>query len=160
MDITQHGYVRTAITPEGIATIVFFHPNHNSLPSRLLADLTEHIQAAGQMPAVKVIVLRSAEHKTFCAGASFDELAAIQDFATAQSFFNGFGQVINGMRTCPKIIVGRIHGKAVGGGCHLRCPFAHVKSSATHCCGARKSRATRPPRNHESLSARPEFRPL
>lgn len=34
-------------------------------------------------------------------------------------FFIGFAEVINAMRTCGKIIVGRIHGKCVGGGVGL-----------------------------------------
>lgn len=119
MDITQQGHVRTEVTTDGVAHIIFYHPNHNSLPSKLLADLVSAFDAAGKNPAAKVIVLRSAEHKTFCAGASFDELAAIQDFDTSLAFFSGFGNVINAMRHCPKIIIGRIHGKAVGGGVGL-----------------------------------------
>jgi methylglutaconyl-CoA hydratase len=113
------GYVQTEITSAGIAHITFFHPNHNSLPSLLLQGLVDAFVAAGKDPAVKAIVLRSAEHKTFCAGASFDELVAIQDYETSLAFFSGFGNVINAMRRCPKIIVGRIHGKAVGGGVGL-----------------------------------------
>lgn len=119
MDITQQGYVRTDITPDGVAHLIFFHPNHNSLPSKLLSELTEAFNAIGQNPTVKMVVLRSAEHNTFCAGASFDELASIQDFDTGKKFFMGFGNVINAMRSCPKVIVGRIHGKAVGGGVGL-----------------------------------------
>ncbi|MEO6758889.1 MAG: enoyl-CoA hydratase/isomerase family protein [Saprospiraceae bacterium] len=119
MNITEQGYVTTETLPNGVATITFFHPNHNSLPSRLLTALTEAFDQAGKDKSVKVVVLRSAEHKTFCAGASFDELAAIQDFDTSLAFFSGFGEVINAMRRCPKIVVGRIHGKAVGGGVGL-----------------------------------------
>lgn len=118
-DITQQGYVRTDISPKGIAHISFYHPNHNSLPSRLLQGLIDAFEAAGQNPEIRVIVLKSAEHRTFCAGASFDELVAIHDYATSLAFFSGFGSVINAMRRCPKIIVGRIHGKAVGGGIGL-----------------------------------------
>ncbi len=119
MDIIDQGYVRTDLTTDGVAHIIFFHPNHNSLPSRLLSELVAAFDAAGSNPAVKVVVLRSAEHKTFCAGASFDELGAIQDFETGRIFFAGFGNVINAMRQCPKIIIGRIHGKSVGGGVGL-----------------------------------------
>lgn len=115
----QEGYVQTDVAPNGVASITFFHPHHNSLPSHLLTGLVDAFEAAGKNPDVKIVVLRSAEHKTFCAGASFDELAAIDDFDTSHRFFFGFGKVINAMRTCPKIIVGRIHGKAVGGGVGL-----------------------------------------
>ncbi len=119
MDITQQGYVRTDLTTDGVAHIIFYHPNHNSLPGKLLGELVAAFEAAGGNPAAKVVVLRSAEHKTFCAGASFDELADIQDFDTSLKFFSGFGNIINAMRTCPKIVIGRIHGKAVGGGVGL-----------------------------------------
>lgn len=119
MDITQQGYVRTDLTTDGVAHILFYHPNHNSLPSRLLTALTEAFHAASNNPEAKIVVLRSVEHKTFCAGASFDELADIQDFETGKTFFSGFGNVINAMRTCSKIIIGRVHGKAVGGGVGL-----------------------------------------
>ena len=119
MEITQQGSVQIGITTAGVAYITFYHPNHNSLPSTLLTALVEAFETLGKNPAVKAIVLRSAEHKTFCAGASFDELAAIQDLETGHRFFAGFGNVINAMRLCPKIVVGRIHGKAVGGGVGL-----------------------------------------
>ena len=128
MDITQQGYVQTKVSPEGIAQITFYHPNHNSLPSRLLQALVDAFDTDGQDPSVRVIVLSSAEHKTFCAGASFDELSSIIDLVTGQQFFNGFGRVINAMRRCPKIIVGRVHGKSVGGGVGL--------SAATDYCMA------------------------
>jgi methylglutaconyl-CoA hydratase len=109
-------YVRSTVAHNGTATIEFYHPNHNSLPSLLLQQLTEAFDQLGALPEVKCIILRSAEHKTFCAGASFDELIAINDFESGKQFFGGFGRVINAMRRCPKIIIGRVHGKAVGGG--------------------------------------------
>src|SRR5690606_22822632 len=52
----------------------------------------------------------------FCAGASVDELLAVNDAETGKKFFSGFANLINAMRKCSKIIVGRINGKAVGGG--------------------------------------------
>ncbi len=112
------GHVRTTIE-EGIATVEFFHPAHNSLPGRLLSELAGAIAAAGENPQVRVILLRSAGDRTFCAGASFDELLAVQDLQSGTRFFMGFARVINAMRKCPKIIVGRVQGKAVGGGVGL-----------------------------------------
>ena len=103
----------------GVATVAFYHPMHNSLPSSLLQGLIDAFGALGKNDDVQVIVLKSLEHKTFCSGASFDELMSIKDEATGLAFFSGFGNVINAMRKCPKIIVGRIHGKAVGGGVGL-----------------------------------------
>jgi methylglutaconyl-CoA hydratase len=61
-------------------------------------------------------LLKSAGERAFCAGASFDELVAIKDLDEGKVFFSGFAKVINACRTCEKIIVARIQGKAVGGG--------------------------------------------
>jgi methylglutaconyl-CoA hydratase len=118
-DKTQLGSADTKVDDHGIATITFSHPAHNSLPGKLLAKLAGTIQAAGENDAVKVIILKSGGDRTFCAGASFDELAAIRDFDSGKAFFMGFANVINTMRTCPKFIIGRIQGKAVGGGVGL-----------------------------------------
>jgi methylglutaconyl-CoA hydratase len=112
------GYVKTTIS-EGVATIEFFHPAHNSLPGYLLAELSKAIQQAGVNDHVKLIVLSSAGNRTFCAGASFDELMSIQDFENGKRFFMGFANVINACRTCNKLVIGRVQGKAVGGGVGL-----------------------------------------
>jgi methylglutaconyl-CoA hydratase len=117
MDNTQLGHAHTTIE-NGIATISFFHPAHNALPSNLLTALVNAIKKVGDDPTVILLILQS-EGKTFCAGASFDELASIEDFETGQQFFSGFANVINAMRQCPKLIIVRAHGKAIGGGVGL-----------------------------------------
>lgn len=119
MDLTQAGSIDIKISEKGIATITFEHPAHNSLPGKLLAKLAASITETGANAAVKVIVVKSAGDRTFCAGASFDELISINDFETGKKFFLGFANVINAMRKCPKIIIGRVQGKAVGGGVGL-----------------------------------------
>lgn len=101
---------------ENIATIEFFHPEQNSLPGSILAQLAETITKIGNQVDVKVIILKSGGDRTFCAGASFQELVAINDAETGKVFFSGFANVINAMRKCPKFIIGRIQGKTVGGG--------------------------------------------
>ncbi len=117
-DALQAGGV-TSQTTDGIATLSFFHPLSNSLPSKVLAALTQAIREAGEDPRVRVIVLKSEGDRVFCGGASFDELASIADERAGIHFFSGFAQVINEMRRCPKLIIGRIQGKAVGGGVGL-----------------------------------------
>lgn len=111
-------YVKQTIK-NAIAYIEFFHPAHNSLPGDVLAELAQTITAAGNNNDVKVIVLKSGGERTFCAGASFEELININDAATGKVFFSGFANVINAMRKCPKFIIGRIQGKTVGGGVGL-----------------------------------------
>jgi methylglutaconyl-CoA hydratase len=99
-----------------IATIEFYHPEQNSLPGNILAQLANTITEVGNNDDVKVIILKSGGDRTFCAGASFKELISINDAATGKVFFSGFANVINAMRKCPKFIIGRIQGKTVGGG--------------------------------------------
>ncbi len=103
----------------GLTTIEFFHPQSNSLPGKILDQLAQIIHGAGNDKYTKVIILKSAGEKAFCAGASFDELVAIENKEQGLEFFNGFAKVINAMRICPKLIIGRIHGKCVGGGVGL-----------------------------------------
>lgn len=114
----EEAYVKIDIE-NAVGYIEFFHPAHNSLPGDLLANLAQTITEAGQNDAIKVIVLKSGGERTFCAGASFNELININDAATGKVFFSGFANVINAMRKCPKFIVGRIQGKTVGGGVGL-----------------------------------------
>lgn len=114
----ENGYAKLSVSG-AIATVEFYHPQSNSLPGQVLADLAEAIRQAGEHSEAKVVILRSAGEKAFCAGASFDELIAIDDLETGRKFFSGFANVINAMRKCPKLIIGRVHGKAVGGGVGL-----------------------------------------
>ena len=108
-------FIDTKIT-EKTATITFFHPSSNSFPSSQLIKLTESINLLNQNKEVSVIILKSAGERAFCAGASFDELLNVDSMEKGASFFSGFANVINAMRTSNKIIVGRIQGKTVGGG--------------------------------------------
>ena len=115
-EAVDQGHVEINIQTSGIGVIEFGHPMSNSLPGKILRKLAQTIEEAGKNDAVKVIVLRSAGEKAFCAGASFDELISIDDLDTGKVFFSGFAEVINACRTCPKLIIGRVQGKAVGGG--------------------------------------------
>jgi methylglutaconyl-CoA hydratase len=99
-----------------IATLEFGHPASNSFPGDLLNRLTNELDNLSQNPEVSIIVLKSSGQGAFCAGASFDELLTVSNLDEATQFFSGFANVVNAMRRCSKIIVGRIHGKAVGGG--------------------------------------------
>lgn len=114
-EVSKEAYVRTEFH-NGVTTIEFFHPQSNSLPGRILESLAQAIHGAGNDPDAKVVVLRSAGEKAFCAGASFDELVAISNKDEGLQFFSGFAHVINAMRTCPKFIIARIQGRCVGGG--------------------------------------------
>ncbi|MEJ2113520.1 MAG: enoyl-CoA hydratase/isomerase family protein [Flavobacteriaceae bacterium] len=122
-------YVKTHIENQ-VGYIEFFQPSHNSLPTDVLVKLQEAINKAGNDNTIKVIVLKSGGNRTFCAGASFQELINIDSEESGKAFFSGFANLINTMRKCPKFILGRVQGKAVGGGVGL--------ASATDYCLATK----------------------
>jgi len=125
MNAVDQGDVKYIIT-EGVATVEFHHPLSNSLPGKVLNKLANTITDLGDNNDVKVIVVKSAGERAFCAGASFDELVSINDLETGKVFFSGFANVINACRTCPKLIIGRVQGKAVGGGVGLASAFDYT----------------------------------
>jgi methylglutaconyl-CoA hydratase len=128
----QNGSLYTHIQ-NNIATIAFGHPASNSFPSALLERLAKELISIGNKDEISIIVLKSEGEKAFCAGASFDELVAISNLEEGKQFFSGFANVINGMRTCGKLIIGRIQGKVVGGGVGLAaaCDYVLATESAS-----------------------------
>ncbi|WJS95400.1 enoyl-CoA hydratase/isomerase family protein [Flavobacterium johnsoniae] len=99
-----------------IATVEFGHPASNSFPRELLNKLTNEINSLSRNEEVSVIILKSQGEKAFCSGASFDELLKVENEEQGLEFFSGFAHLLNAMRNCDKLIIGRVQGKAVGGG--------------------------------------------
>jgi methylglutaconyl-CoA hydratase len=126
--IRENGSLYTKIENK-IATIEFGHPASNSFPSELLERLRKEFQKLSDDENVQVIILRSEGEKAFCAGASFDELMAIENMQQGKLFFSGFANVINAMRNCKKLIVGRIQGKTVGGGVGLAATCDYIMAT-------------------------------
>ena len=125
----MEAYVKSTIIKEGLLEIEFFHPKHNSLPGHILGQLANEIEAAGKNEDVRLIILKSGGDRTFCAGASFEELKAISNLEEGKRFFMGFANVINACRKCPKLIIGRVQGKAVGGGVGLAAAVDYCMAS-------------------------------
>jgi len=121
----QNGSLYTNIQNK-IATIEFGHPASNSFPSELLNRLTNELNAISHNNEVAIIILKSEGERAFCAGASFDELVSIDNLEKGKEFFAGFANVINAMRTCNKLIIGRVQGKTVGGGVGLAAACDYV----------------------------------
>lgn len=111
----ESGEITTDIK-NNIGTIEFYHPKGNSLPGQMLRNLAETITELGNNPEARVLVLKSRGNGAFCAGASFDELIAIDKYEEGKHFFMGFALVLNAMRQSPKLIIVRVQGKTVGGG--------------------------------------------
>ncbi|WP_405411901.1 enoyl-CoA hydratase/isomerase family protein [Maribacter sp. Asnod1-A12] len=112
-----------------VAHVEFGHPASNSFVSELLERLTDTINELSNNEAISVILLKSEGEKAFCAGASFDELLEVSNLEEGKAFFSGFAHVINAMRKCKKVIVGRVHGKTVGGGVGLAAACDYLYSN-------------------------------
>lgn len=111
--MVEYGVSATVV--DGVGTVSFSHPKANSLPSEQLRALSESIDRFSKDSKVGVIVLQSGGEKAFCAGASFDELLALEDEAEAVEYFLGFARVILSMRASKKFVIARVQGNAVGG---------------------------------------------
>ena len=131
-DIQSAGTLATIID-NAVATITFGHSASNSFPKVLLQQFTNEIKSLGANDAVQVIIIQSEGTSVFCAGASFNELLRVRTEAEAVSFFSGFAHLINAMRVCPKIIIGRVQGKAIGGGVGIiaACDYALATREAS-----------------------------
>jgi len=116
-----------------IATVEFYHPSSNAMPSELLSRLVKTFDELSKNNEVYVIIFKSEKDTTFCAGASFDELMAISNLNEGKKFFSGFANVINAMRKCSKLIIGRVQGKTVGGGVGLAaaCDYCFATEKAS-----------------------------
>lgn len=116
-----------------IATVEFFHLAGNSLPGELLERMKKTFDELSENDDVRVIVLKSEKDRTFCAGASFDELLEVTNEDEGKKFFMGFANLINSMRKCSKLIIGRIQGKLVGGGLGLAaaCDYCFATEKAS-----------------------------
>lgn len=128
----EHGSLYTH-TENGIATMEFYHPASNSLPSNLLDRMVKSFKELSNDKEVRVIILKSEKDRVFCAGASFDELLEIDNSKDGVAFFSGFGSLVNAMRKCKKPIIGRIQGKVVGGGVGIvaACDYAMATEQAS-----------------------------
>jgi len=114
----ENGSLYTKIDGK-VAILEFGHPASNSFTTELLNRLTAELDKLSENSSISIIVLKSEGDRAFCAGASFDELMAVSNLEEGKVFFSGFANVINAMRNCSKVIVGRVQGKTVGGGVGL-----------------------------------------
>lgn len=116
-----------------IAFIEFGHPASNSFVKELLERLTDEIKKVSENEDISLVVLKSEGDKAFCAGASFNELLSISSLDEGVDFFSGFAHLLIAMRNCKQPIIGRVQGKAVGGGVGIiaACDYVYAAENAS-----------------------------
>ncbi len=103
----------------GIATIEFYNEKANCLSSDVIRELIANFEEASDNKEIRAIILRSGGEKAFCGGASFTEMRELKDKHSGIKFFSLFADLFYSMVSCPKPIIARVQGQAVGGGVGL-----------------------------------------
>ncbi len=101
---------------DGVATVTIDEPERrNPLSLAVMAELTEGVASAGVDETVRVIVLTGAGDEAFSAGG--DLSGGFVDSPLPDHQARGIlADLFRAMRSCPKPIIGRINGVALGGG--------------------------------------------
>ena len=114
-----------------IGFLEFGNPAGNSLPSPLLKAFKAGLIALEKDSNVRVIVIQSFGDRAFCGGASLAEMKTLQTIEEATAFFMGIADLINTLRSLSKFVIGRVHGKVVGGGVGLVAACDYVLANRT-----------------------------
>lgn len=104
----------------GVATVILNRPDaRNALNKALVAELARALEAMDQDPEVKVLVLRGAGDRAFCAGADLKEVLGHTSIFEYREHFGGMVTVFERMTRLSKPVIAAVHGYALAGGCGL-----------------------------------------
>ncbi|MDB5850214.1 MAG: 2,3-dehydroadipyl-CoA hydratase [Rhodoferax sp.] len=107
----------TLITEGAVSVVTLNRPERlNAIGSQLLADLHAALVAAQDDPATGAIVFTGAG-RAFCAGDDLKEFGAQSaSHAAVAATCDGIQQITRDIMFGPKLVIGAVHGFAVGGG--------------------------------------------
>jgi enoyl-CoA hydratase len=108
----------------GIATVVMHRKGNNGIATDLMEELSAAFAEVGADPSVRVVILASEYERYFSVGADLTSMADIdRDAPDAEDRITevtlGHQQGFNAIAACPKPVIARINGHALGGGCEL-----------------------------------------
>jgi methylglutaconyl-CoA hydratase len=113
-------YVLTEI--DGPVAIITLNraDKHNAFDDVLIADLTAHLEAVGQLVDIRVVVL-SAAGKSFSAGADLNWMKRLAGYSEADNLQDAMGlaTLMRTLHDLPKPTIARVQGAAYGGGVGL-----------------------------------------
>ncbi len=105
----------------GVMRVLLNRPEvHNALTPEMIDALTSLFRDVSQREDVRVVLLTGAG-RSFCAGADLSYMRAAADYNFAQNVADGEAifDLMRAIDDCPKPVVGRINGAAIGGGVGL-----------------------------------------
>jgi len=91
----------------------------NALDRATLDALETALREADGDPAVRVVVLRGAGERAFCAGADLGEVRDTEGIAESRRHFDGVARVLDAMHRLQAPVIARVQGYALAGGCGL-----------------------------------------
>jgi methylglutaconyl-CoA hydratase len=112
--------LKTEITG-ATATVTLNRPAvHNAFNDELIAGITQAFETLGSEPLVRVIVLRSTG-ESFSAGGDLNWMKRAATLTAQENFRDARAgaQMFHTVAHCPKPVIARVHGRALGGGCGL-----------------------------------------
>jgi len=107
-----------------VARVVMARGGNNAIAPDLMKELQEAFEELGGDPGCRVIILQSAYDRYFSVGADLGAMGGMdrtapdaedQVFEMVRQSARGFSAI----EACPKPVVARINGHALGGGCEL-----------------------------------------
>lgn len=103
----------------------------NAFNAELIAALTNEFRSLAQEQSVRAVVL-SGEGKVFCGGADISWMRASLDLSYDQNVADAkaMSDMFRAIDGCPKPVIGKIHGAALGGGAGLAAVCDIVIASA------------------------------
>lgn len=110
------------ITREGaVAHVILNRPQrHNALTPEIIQGLRQTFLRLGADDSVRAVVLRG-NGKSFCAGADLAAMRAAADYSFEENVADGEAifDLMDAVNRCPKPVVARVTGAAIGGGAGL-----------------------------------------
>jgi enoyl-CoA hydratase/carnithine racemase len=104
----------------GVRTLCIDREAHrNALDRQTLEELVAALDESARDPNVRVILLRGAGDRAFCAGADLKEMLDHESIDASRAHFDGVRRAIEAMHAAPQPVVARVAGFALAGGCGL-----------------------------------------
>lgn len=104
-----------------VLTVALNRPEvHNALTPTMIRELTAVFQTIPNQKDVRVVVL-TGNGRSFCAGADLSFMRAAADYTFAENVQDGEAifDLMLMVDQCPKPVIGRVNGAAIGGGVGL-----------------------------------------
>jgi enoyl-CoA hydratase/carnithine racemase len=105
---------------DGVGTLTVNRPEaRNALNATVIRELEAALGRLEADPAVRVVVLRGAGERAFCAGADLKEMFRTDSILEARNQYAGLARILETIPRMRTPVIAQVHGYALAGGCGL-----------------------------------------